>query len=351
MQGKAVVLEKARLDDWVKQLKGNYTVCGPTFGMKEYHFKEIDEDHPLDMNYTRTVIPPKKYLHPQRETLAVYKRGEHVDWDLPEYDKKTVVLGVHPCDARAILTYDVVFGGDIPDPFYWRRRENTIIVATTCTSPDEHCFCLTWDKCGPTMDKEGYDLLMTDIGEKFLIEVGSLEGSMLVQSDLFYVATEEDLQKKEKLAEEIRKKVRRLSPDGNELPDFLKKHYEHPAWDIETQKCVSCGSCTLVCPTCFCYHVEDFNRWNLKDGNRVRIWDSCQLIDFAEVAMGENFRKDRGARLKWRIYHKLAYWPEQFNTFGCTGCGRCIEYCMADIDMTEAIDNIKESWEGGKINA
>ena len=124
-------------------------------------------------------------------------------------------------------------------------------------------------------------------------------------------------------------------------------HMDHKEWEEQAKLCTSCGTCTMVCPTCFCYHVEDFNRWNMKDGERVRMWDSCQLIDFAEVAMGENFRKDRTARLKWRIYHKLAYWKEQFGTDGCTGCGRCMSYCIAQIDMTKSIAEIR----GEKVHA
>ncbi len=342
MEREAVILEKSRLADWVEALKSGYMVCGPVKGNKEYNFQEINDAGELALEYTRTVIPPKKYIHPPREVLHSYDREEEeTGWELPVIDKKTVVLGVHPCDARAIGVYDKVFGGDIPDPYYWNRRKNVIIVAITCTVPDDKCFCLSWNECGPTMDQDGYDLLMTDIGDSYFIQVGSLEGSLLVQHDFFSPADEDHLENKYMAVADSGEKVQKLISDAPHLPQFLEDNYNHDAWDVETSKCVSCGTCTLVCPTCFCYHVEDFNRWNTREGQRIRMWDSCQLIDFAEVAMGENFRQDRGARLKWRIYHKLAYWQEQFGTNGCTGCGRCMEYCIADIDMTRAIATIK----------
>lgn len=346
MEKDAVVIKKSRMTDWVDALRRNYLVCGPVKYKFEVNFKEIEPGMEMALDYTRTVIPPKKYLHPIREAIGSYDRSNGQEWKLPEITKKTVVFGVHPCDARAMQTYDVIFGGDTPDPYYWNRRKNTIVIATGCMHPDEDCFCLSWNECGPTMDK-GFDLLMTDIGDKYLVEIGSLEGSLLVQHDFFEKAAPEDREAKRVASETVKGKIRKHVPDGAHLPEFLEKNYDDKAWDVETAKCVSCGTCTIVCPTCFCYHVEDFNKWNLKDGERVRVWDSCQLIDFAEVAMGENFRKDRGARLKWRIYHKLAYWPEQFGTLGCVGCGRCMKYCIADIDMTEAISAIK----GEKVNA
>lgn len=342
MEREAVILQKSKLQDWVDKLLNNYEVCGPVKNKDDHRFVQLEPGMDVTLEYTRTVIPPKKYFHPQREKLISYQRSQGMEAHLPKFEKKTVVLGVHPCDARAILVYDVVFGGDLPDPYYWARRKNTIIVAVSCTIPDENCFCMSMDRCGPSMEKEGFDLLMTDLGDKYLIETGSLEGSLLLQhKDLFDPALSDDRAAKGRVVEVTKTKIQNKIPDVPGLPVFMEKHYSSDIWKKDAKKCVSCGSCTLTCPTCFCYHVEDFNRFNLEDGERVRIWDSCQLIDFAEVAMGENFRKDREARMKWRIYHKLAYWPEQFGTLGCVGCGRCIHYCYADIDMTRSLAEIR----------
>ena len=348
MVKEAVVLKKSKIQDWVDALRSDYIVCGPVEGKKSHKFVELDSDSEVSLEYTRTVIPPKKYLHPQKENLITYNRTNGLEAKLPEIDRKTVVLGVHPCDARAVMVYDVVFGGDMPDPYYWNRRKNTIIVAISCTLPDENCFCMSLDDCGPTLEDKGFDLLMTDIGDSYLIEVGSMEGSLLLQHQgIFEKATEKARADKNKTVEISKMKIQRKIPDVKNLPKFMEQHYDHPVWAKEAEKCVSCGSCTFVCPTCFCYHVEDITKFNLEDGNRVRMWDSCQLIDFAEVAMGENFRENREARLKWRIYHKLAYWQEQFNNLGCTGCGRCISYCIANIDMTQALAEIR----GELVNA
>jgi len=348
MEREAVILKKSKVNDWVNKMREDHTVYGPVKYKHDYHFKELEPGMDVTLEYTRTMIPPKKFLHPQKENLITYRRHDGMETKLPEFEKKQVILGAHPCDARAIEVYDVIFGGDLPDVYYWNRRNNTVIVAVTCTVPDENCFCMSLDECGPTLEKKGYDLLLTDIGDSYLVEIGSTEGSLLLQFEgLFEKAKEEHRHAKNKVVEVTKMKIQRKIPDVPGLHDFLESNYEHDAWAKETKKCLSCGTCTLVCPTCFCYHVEDFNRFNLEDGNRIRIWDSCQLIDFAEVAMGENFRKDREARLKWRIFHKLAYWHEQFGTLGCTGCGRCIEYCPADIDMTEILAEIR----GDKVYA
>lgn len=346
MEREAVILKKENLRKWVDSLRKQYTVFAPVLGNKEYSFREVEDDTDFTLDYVRTMIPPKKFLHPQREELASYHRGNGMEWELPKFDKKQVILGVHPCDARGIKSDDVVFGGDLPDPYYWNRRKNTIIVTVACANPDENCFCLSWDECGPML-KDGFDLQMIDIGNSYYVEIGSLQGSLMVQGDLFVKANEDQEKLKEKQVNLARQKIRKHVPDGDTLPEFLEQHYENEVWEVEAEKCLSCGSCTMVCPTCFCYHVEDFNRWNVTDGKRMRMWDSCQLIDFSEVAMGENFRKDRAARLKWRIYHKLAYWPDQFGLYGCTGCGRCITYCPAKIDMTEVIATIR----GEKVHA
>jgi sulfhydrogenase subunit beta (sulfur reductase) len=341
MHKDAVVLLKNKLREWVNILLEKYVVSAPVKGYRDYNFRVIDEETEFTLDYTRTVIPPKKHLHPTRERMASYKIGEGADWNVPPPDKKTVVLGVHPCDARAIVAYDRVFDNDMPDPYYRNHRKNTIFVGMTCLHPDEHCFCLTFNDEGPTLLSSVCDLNMTDIGDRYFIEIGSPEGSMMVQYPFFERATDEDRKERFRTAEFSKQKIRKLNPDGEHLPEFLKSHYDHDVWKPEVEKCMTCGNCTMVCPTCFCYHQEDLNKWNVKDGERVRMWDSCQLIDFSEVAMGENFRKDKAARMKWRIYHKLAYWPEQFNTFGCTGCGRCITFCIADIDMTRIIAAIK----------
>ncbi|MCE1245719.1 MAG: 4Fe-4S dicluster domain-containing protein [Firmicutes bacterium] len=342
MEKDAVILLKSKVRHWLDLLLEKYVVCAPVKNKADYKFTELEPGMEPCLSYTRTLIPPKKYLHPQQETLFSYKRTDGMEAQLPEFEKKTVVLGVHPCDARAIQIYDVVFGGDLPDIYYWHRRKNTIIVAISCTEPDENCFCMSFSDCGPTLDKKGYDLLLTDLGDRYVMEAGSLEGSMLIQHPgLFDRVTDADIQAKGRALEIAKLRVRSKIPDIKGLPAFLERHYEHDVWAKEAKKCVSCGACTMTCPTCFCYHMEDFNRFNLSEGERVRIWDSCQLFDFAEVAMGENFRRDREARLKWRIYHKLAYWPEQFGTLGCTGCGRCAHYCMADIDMTRSMAEIR----------
>jgi len=368
METDLLILPKKRLNEWVKTLMQEYKVYAPMKNIREHKFDLLEDCNDLTLHYTRTVIPPKSILHPPCETILKYSMDIEKDMDeeIPSIDNPIVLLGVHPCDARGIYIYDVVFGGMYADPYYWNIRNNSYLVAVTCQDPDESCFCTSMSELGPTLQRgmcdlvatgggeenddimqlssfdEGlFDLLLTDLGDKFLVEVGSFKGEDLVKYDFFETAEYEHMFAKEDIVGEVREKINNKLPSASNIPQILPQYFNDLLWKKESEKCVACGSCTLVCPTCFCYNVDDVTRFNLKEGERVRIWDSCQLLEYASVAEGENFRKDKTARLKNRIYHKLANWPQQFNTLGCIGCGRCIHYCIANIDMTEIISQFK----------
>jgi heterodisulfide reductase subunit C len=145
---------------------------------------------------------------------------------------------------------------------------------------------------------------------------------------------------KQKVLENARRKFhKKLNTQG--LPELLEENFRHPIWEELMHECLACGSCTMVCPTCFCYNVVDKIDLNLKSGKRQREWDSCMLLEYAQVALGHNFRKDRDARVKQRIYHKLVYYEPQFGTLGCVGCGRCIKTCVKKIDITDVISRLR----------
>jgi ferredoxin len=340
MNKEIFVMEKKDFPSFIEELRKEYEFIGPVRKGKSYIFDKISDEKEISLDYDTTILPPKKLFFLPEEKLFSFLRKEKGRVDIKEEEKeaKRALFGVHPCDVKALLLLDQVMKGDFLDPYYVKRRQKTILIAMNCTQPRENCFCTSFDT-GPEL-KEGYDLLLTDLDRKYLVEVGTLDGKRLLERVKTSKAGKGDVKKKKQKIEGAREKIKKkIETEGLEAD--LKKNFNHEKWKEVKDKCLFCGSCTHVCPTCFCYNVSDFNAHTLKSGERIRNWDSCLTLEFAEVALGGNFRKDREARIKQRIYHKLAYFKEQFGSFGCVGCGRCIDTCVKDIDITEVINEIR----------
>jgi len=329
-------LDKSRLEDFVETLKKVADVYGPVRKGVQYSFQLL-EDTRLELDYHTTILPPKKLLHEPFEKLFSFEEDRiEVVQSIP--DRPQVILGIHPCDVHAIEILDQVYGGEYEDPYYQRKREQTLLIALNCTTVHESCFCSSLGT-GPEL-KSGYDVLLTDLGDQFLVEVGTPRGAELIAEAGLEPAPRVTLVDKERRLNEARNhlKKRLLTQD---LDQLLKDNFRHPVWEELRHECLACGSCTMVCPTCFCYNTVDVLNLDLKSGWRERVWDSCLLLDYAQVAQGMNFRKDRDARIKHRVYHKLVYYEPQFGTLGCVGCGRCIDACIKGIDITEIIRELR----------
>ncbi len=331
-------LPKEKLNDFVGLLTEEFLLYGPVQKKTEFVFEKIENAAQLALDYHTTLLPPKKVLHQPFETLFSFSEGEGAVDDVSHVEEKQLLFGVHPCDVHAISILDEVYSHEYEDPYYMAKRRGTLVVALNCSTPGDDCFCSSLGT-GPDL-KDGYDLLLTDLGDNYLVETGSKAGQELVEMARLYSAPRVTLVEKEKRLSDARKKFKkRMITDG--LHDLLEENFRHPVWEELMKKCLACGSCTMVCPTCFCYNVVDKIDLGLRSGKRQREWDSCMLLEYAQVAMGHNFRKDRDARIKQRLYHKLAYYEPQFGTLGCVGCGRCIHTCVKKIDITEIIGRIR----------
>jgi len=332
-------LPKIKLDAFVQELRKAYDVFGPVPKGKEFVFAPITSAEELALHYQTTLLPPKKLLHLPFEVLFSFHEDQHIE-ETGAPPRPQVILGIHPCDVHAIHILDKAYTSEYPDPYYIAKRRNTILIALNCTTPGEHCFCSSFGT-GPAL-KEGYDLLLTDLGDGFLMEVGSEIGKKVLHDiDMELIpAPRVALVEKQKVIDNARRRFqKRLNTEG--LHELLEDNFRHPLWEELMHQCLACGSCTMVCPTCFCYNVVDKLDLNLKSGKRQREWDSCMLLEYAQVALGHNFRKDRDARVKQRIYHKLVYYEPQFGTLGCVGCGRCIKTCVKKIDITDIISRLR----------
>jgi len=285
----------------------------------------------------------KPLVFAPRETLLQIEMGEpgqpfRAEPVLPE-PPPTAVIGVRACDLAALAVQDRVFLYDrYPDPAYATRRKGLLLVAVSCTRSVSTCFCTSFGS-GPEAT-EGYDLALTELDDGFLVRAGSPAGQELLASlGLRPAGAEECVEERRALeacAEGIHRRV-----DTRELPESLYQRLDHPRWDDVAERCLSCGNCTLVCPTCFCHDERDEPDLSGKTSLRVREWDSCFNRDHSQVH-GINFRPRIRDRYRQWLVHKLAGWIDQFGTSGCVGCGRCLTWCPVGIDLTEELHAIQQ---------
>ncbi len=296
-------------------------------------------------NYFEFNVGPhswKQFLFPAKLTIATGTR-EGTSWrfETPdETEPKYALLGVRACELAAIAVQDRVFlQGPYVDRVYKKRRESALIIAVNCTVAASTCFCTSM-QTGPKCQKN-FDLALTEIDDRFLIEVGSERGAALLHELSARPASDEECSqaklKQQRAVDQISKHM-----DTTEIRELLLENLEHPRWDEVASRCLSCTNCTMVCPTCFCASVSDVTDLTGDHVARQREWDSCFNIDFSYTA-GGIVRNDRRSRFRQWMTHKLASWHDQFDSSGCVGCGRCITWCPVGIDLTEEVAAIRET--------
>ncbi len=280
----------------------------------------------------------KKYLHPPRLRLWRAKRGDDgitvaAEAEPPE---KLAFLGVRSCELAAIAVQDRVFlEGAYVDPHYRARREGAFFVAVNCAEAGGTCFCVSM-KTGPRADK-GFDLSLTEISVDgtfvYLTEAGSSVGEEVLANLPQRPAAARHVEAADAAVDNARRHMGRTM-DTYGIRDLLMDNLEHPRWDEVAGRCLTCGNCTMVCPTCFCTSVEDASDLAGGEAERARRWDSCFTMDFSYIH-GGSVRASPKSRYRQWMTHKLASWWDQFDTSGCVGCGRCITWCPVGIDITE----------------
>ena len=338
------ILSKNALTDFIRQLSTSYRVTGPVRMNGGFAFDEIRDPDELQLEYTTTILPPKKYLLPTEDVLFEFDKGNGADVQLPPSVEPTVIFGMHTCDLQAVQLLDAVFSSGHADPVYLERRKQTLIVSTECLSPcDENSFCKSM---GTLTAEEGYDLHLTDLGDDYAVDVGSEAGGALLQNVQTRSPGPEDIQRLNAvLSEKWPRFPYRLNFDVSDLPSLLSLSMKSPLWAELGERCLTCAACTNVCPTCFCFDVRDEVSLDLRHGQRVRTWDSCQLDEFATVAGGHNFRTSRALRQRHRFMRKGKYILEAHNHLGCVGCGRCARACLVDITPVGVFNELHRQLE------
>ena len=285
----------------------------------------------------RPVEPLKAFLFRAREKVA----DGFEDVVPPADGKPLCVVGVKACDLQGLAILDAVFiGPDYTDPLYARGRASTLIVSADCTEPLDVCFCRAL-RLDPH-PREGFDLNLAAVEGGFVVESGSERGEKVLDKLREHFTTAADAQVAERdrvraaTEEAVDRQVREHGiPALDRLDGAIRRSYDAPLWEEEAERCVECGACNTICPTCHCFLLHD--RLDGDSLARFRLWDSCLIKDFARVAGGANPRSRLWMRLRNRFEKKFDYFPRVHGITACTGCGRCVRGCPAGIDIREVL--------------
>ena len=300
--------------------------------------------------YVSSVQPWKRFLFQPARTLW---RGERTEdgfaIEMPDDPApKFAFIGARACEIAAMQLQDRVFlQGDAPDSDYKARREAAFVVAVHCTEAGDTCFCASFDT-GPAASG-GYDLALTELLDskrhEFLLQIGSRRGEEIAAKLPLTLAVEHDRDAAlSGVAHAASTMGRKLETKG--LKDLIQQNQEHPHWQEVAETCLACTNCTAVCPTCFCHTTEDVVSLDGQSAERRQRWDSCFSLDFSHLPHGP-VRSSVDARYRQWMSHKLAHWVDQFDDFGCVGCGRCVTWCPAGIDITVAAATLRQAVKGG----
>ncbi len=339
---KAYMISREDLDRWIKQWADSYDVFGPA----------ADGDHGvsgwaalsgMDDMLTApgtTKIPIKTFYLPQPETLFNFTVGskDPDSYVLKKPEDETrprVLVGVRPCDARSVALNGLAYE---EDPYYTANVERTFLVGISCREQCGTCFC-RWVGGSP-FGTEGLDLLLTETEQGFVAEVLTGRGASLVEAaGGAREASQDELHQVESMRQEAEQAMSAMPETAATLRSKdLMSLYNASFWEGLSESCINCGACTFLCPTCYCFDIQD--EVVRKKGRRIRYWDSCMFPLFTLHASGHNPRGQKVQRVRNRFMHKLKYFPERFGPVSCVGCGRCIRECPVNIDIREVLRDL-----------
>ncbi len=303
-----------------------------------FDFAPLESASDLRLDHDVTLQPPKRYFLPPAEVLLTYEIGGPYE---SQYDgQQFILLGIHPYDMIAINQMDELFRQGHYDTHYMTRRKNATIIACDVAKASENVFA---SSMGTAVVNEGFDVLLTDIGDSYVAEAATQKGrELLAQANGAVNADQRAMKKRREVWARNKRALNRheLKCDAAYLPKLLARAYHHAIWEERARTCFSCGSCNQVCPTCYCFNVQDDVNWDLKMGQRCRAWDGCLLDGFTKVAPNHEFRKARADRFRHRLYRKAKYVPEKIGgQIACVGCGRCVAACLPDIANPVSVYN------------
>lgn len=327
------LIAKHRVQELLSALARDYAVWVPQIQEGVKVFSRFDGSQEAALGGANTVTSPKGVFFPQTEKMYEYEwhKLDVAVRELAPAAEKQVVVGIRPCDVKAIQLLDQAFlTKGYVDEFYRARRANTVIISLGCTTPQPGCFCDSWG-INPAV-AEGADVVMFDLGDRYGLEAKTDSGAEVLD------AVKGFLSEGEAALPKVSCTLKVEVPPG--LPEKLKKMFDHPLWGEICRRCLNCGLCTYICPTCHCFDIQSYNVGDR--GFKYRCWDSCMFSEYTLMAGGHNPRPTKKERVRNRFLHKLQYYPERYGEFGCVGCGRCLVKCPVGMDITRLIARIRE---------
>jgi sulfhydrogenase subunit beta (sulfur reductase) len=334
------ILPKDRLRDFLKCIVDNYQVIAPIRSDSDVIFAHASDEDEIVTDFTNSVVPPKEHLFSQMETLFEFQ-GDENEISIVKHQDDTserVLFGVRPCDMKSFSLLDKVFGGEYADPSYLNKRKRTMILGMGCTEPQDSCFCTSFGY-GP-LESCGADVFISELSDRYFVQSLTSRGEkLLLQCRSMW--TEPSEYDREELEEVKQRSVDMISlkVDADGVHEKLQEIFESDFWEKLSRKCLLCGICTYVCPTCHCFDMSDEVRANL--GRRYRSWDSCMFADFTKMAGGHSPRPGKKQRIRQRFMHKLNYSMSRYGEYLCVGCGRCIAKCPVNMDIAQVITDVR----------
>jgi sulfhydrogenase subunit beta (sulfur reductase) len=316
---------------------GPIDVIGVVKKESRFVYDKISTVQDLVLDFDETMYSPKQFLFPCKEPVLSYVPKDASSCEPVYAEGAQAIFGIHPGDLAAIAMLDKAFSEGKVDTNYCTRREKTTLIGIYPTKPGKYRF--TSSMITPEEPYLAADAFLIDLGnEYYAIEIVSDRGKGFFSSSKATPAADDVKKKADTMKSAVKDGVS-LSVKRDDLPAFLSGKEHHPAWEERGAKCFSCGSCVMVCPTCYCFDVLDELDLSFTYGLRYRTWDACVLEPFSVCAGGHNFRKKASDRIRHRLYRKQAFLLQKFGLAGCVGCGRCKTACVPDIAFPPDIDN------------